>query len=66
MLAHLMLMTSAVRWNDDDVPYTDAQNDLIKMFRSADPIRYALSTPVYADPGTDSNAATPTPTSSGK
>ena len=57
MLAHLMLMTSALRWNDDVVPYTDPQND---------PIRYALSTPVYADPGTDSNAATPTPTSSGK
>jgi CubicO group peptidase (beta-lactamase class C family) len=52
-LEHLMLMTSGLRWNDDVVPYTDPQNDLIRMFRSADPIRYALSTPVYADPGTD-------------
>ena len=52
-LEHLLLMTSGLRWNDEVVPYTDPRNDMVKMFTSDDPIRFALATTVYAAPGTD-------------
>jgi CubicO group peptidase (beta-lactamase class C family) len=52
-LEHLMLMTSGLRWNDVAVPYTDSGNDMVRMFTSADPIRFALGTAVYATPGSD-------------
>jgi CubicO group peptidase (beta-lactamase class C family) len=52
-LEHLLLMTSGLRWNDEVIPYTEPDNDMVRMFTSSDPIRFALSTTVYADPGTD-------------
>ncbi len=33
------------------VPYSDTTNDLVRMFNVPDPIRYALSRPLYAEPG---------------
>jgi CubicO group peptidase (beta-lactamase class C family) len=51
---HLLLMTSGIEWSDlEDYSYSDPRNDLIQMFNSPDPIRYALSRNLYATPGTD-------------
>lgn len=60
-LEHLLLMQSGIVWNDPTVPYSDPQNDLVRMFTSGDPMRYALAKDLYAAPGTDfeyCNAAT--------
>ena len=53
-LAHVLAMTSGLRWNEQ-VPYTDPQNDEIRMTRDAQPLRYALSAPFAIDPGADFN-----------
>jgi len=50
-LEHLLLMEAPITWNDEEVPYSDASNDLVRMFTSADPLRYALSKDLYAAPG---------------
>jgi CubicO group peptidase (beta-lactamase class C family) len=52
-IEHLMLMTSGMRWNDEVIPYTEPENDMVRMFTSDDPIGFALATPLYALPGTD-------------
>jgi CubicO group peptidase (beta-lactamase class C family) len=53
-LAHVLSMTSGLKWNED-VPYTDPQNDEIRMTRDSRPLHYALSVPFAVDPGTDFN-----------
>jgi CubicO group peptidase (beta-lactamase class C family) len=53
-LAHVLAMTSGLRWNEQ-VPYSDPQNDEIRMTRDAQPLRYALSAPFAVDPGADFN-----------
>ena len=53
-LAHVLSMTSGLKWNED-VPYNDPQNDEIRMTRDSSPLRYALSVPFATDPGTDFN-----------
>jgi CubicO group peptidase (beta-lactamase class C family) len=51
---HLLLMTSGLRWNDlETYSYDDPRNDLIQMWGSDDPIRYALSREMETDPGTN-------------
>ena len=51
---HLLLMTSGLRWNDlETYSYDDPRNDLIQMWGSEDPIRYALSRDMEAVPGTN-------------
>ena len=50
---HLLLMMSGLRWNDlETYSYDDPRNDLIQMWSSEDPIRFALSRPLEATPGT--------------
>lgn len=51
-LAHVLSMTSGFEWNED-VPYNDPRNDEIRMTRDPQPLRYALSRPFAADPGSD-------------
>ena len=51
-LAHALSMTSGFEWNED-MPYTDPLNDEIRMTRDSDPLRYALSRPFAAAPGSD-------------
>jgi CubicO group peptidase (beta-lactamase class C family) len=51
-LADLLLMRSGIVWNDEEIPYSDPNNDLARMFNVSDPIGYALSKPLYAAPGT--------------
>ena len=53
-LAHVLAMTSGLKWNEE-VPYSNPQNDEIRMTRDARPLHYALSVPFAADPGTDFN-----------
>ncbi len=53
-LAHVLAMTSGLRWNEQ-VSYSDPQNDEIRMTRDAQPLRYALSAPFAIDPGADFN-----------
>jgi CubicO group peptidase (beta-lactamase class C family) len=53
-LEHLLLMKSGITWDDlGTFAYSDPRNDLVQMFNSDDPIRYALSKNLYATPGTD-------------
>lgn len=53
-LAHVLSMTSGLRW-DEDIPYTDPRNDEIRMTRDSEPLRYALSPPFALEPGADFN-----------
>jgi CubicO group peptidase (beta-lactamase class C family) len=49
----LLLMMSGISWNDlGTYSYDDPRNDLVQMFTSDDPIRYALSRDLYVQPGT--------------
>ncbi len=50
-LEHLLTMQAPIVWNDEVVPYSDSTNDLVRMFNVPDPMRYALSRPLYAAPG---------------
>jgi CubicO group peptidase (beta-lactamase class C family) len=52
-LDHLLTMRSGLEWNESEVPYDDARNDLIRLFRVQDPIAYILSKPLVANPGQD-------------
>ncbi|MFC1661631.1 serine hydrolase domain-containing protein [Gemmatimonadota bacterium] len=52
-LEDLLLMRSGITWDDlGTYSYSDPRNDLVQMFTSDDPIRYALSKDLYATPGT--------------
>lgn len=53
-LAHVLSMTSGLRWNED-VPYSNPLNDEIRMTRDSAPLRYALSPPFVLAPGADFN-----------
>ena len=50
-IRHALMMAAGFEWNED-VPYTDPKNDEIVMIRSSDPLRYVLSRPIVAAPGT--------------
>jgi CubicO group peptidase (beta-lactamase class C family) len=53
-LAHVLSMTSGLKWNEE-VPYSDPQNDEIRMTRDSNPLRFALSVPFATEPGADFN-----------
>ena len=50
-LRHALTMSAGFDWNED-VSYRDPKNDETAMDRSADPLRYVLSRPIVAPPGT--------------
>jgi CubicO group peptidase (beta-lactamase class C family) len=50
-LQHLLTMTSGIMWNEQDVFYSEVENDIIQLFIVADPVRYILSKPVIHKPG---------------
>ena len=56
-LRHLLTMSQGLAWNED-LPYSDPANSETQMDLSPDPIRYALSQPVVAPPGTVWNYST--------
>ncbi len=51
-LEHLLTMTSGLKWNEQDVFYSEAENDIIQLFIVPDPVKYILSKPVIYKPGT--------------
>src|SRR5687768_4585817 len=53
-LAHVLSMTSGLKWNEE-VPYNNPLNDEIRMTRDSLPLRYALSAPFALAPGEDFN-----------
>jgi CubicO group peptidase (beta-lactamase class C family) len=56
-LRHLLTMSQGLAW-DEDIPYSDPANSENQMDVSPDPVRYALSPPVVAPPGTVWNYST--------
>jgi len=50
-IRHALMMGAGLEWNED-IPYTDPKNDEIAMTRDDDPVRYVLSRPIVAPPGT--------------
>ncbi len=51
-IEHLLKMASGLEWNELNISYLDPLNDLIKFYRSADPLEYFLSKPLSYEPGT--------------
>jgi CubicO group peptidase (beta-lactamase class C family) len=49
-IRHALMMASGLQWRED-VHYNDPTNDEIVMTRSSDPMRYVLSRPIAAPPG---------------
>jgi CubicO group peptidase (beta-lactamase class C family) len=50
-IRHALAMSAGFEWNEE-VPYNNPKNDEIVMIRSSDPMRYVLSRPIAAAPGT--------------
>jgi CubicO group peptidase (beta-lactamase class C family) len=50
-LKHLLTMSSGLRWNEGELPYSDPNNDLVRLFTEPDPIDYILSRPLVTEPG---------------
>ncbi len=50
-LRHLLTMTSGLTYDDETLPYTSPENDMYRFFTSADPIRFLLGKPLFAEPG---------------
>src|SRR4051812_10466606 len=50
-IRHLLTMSSGMAW-DENLPWTDPRNDEPPLGTQADPIRYVLSKPIAAPPGT--------------
>ena len=52
-VANLLTMTSGLKWNEQDVFYTEAENDIVQLFITSDPVKFILSKPVINEPGTN-------------
>lgn len=55
LLRHALSMTGGLAWDESSLPYSDPGNDWIRASQSADPIGFALSRPVVAEPGAEFN-----------
>jgi len=51
-LKHLLTMSSGLQWNEGELPYSNPNNDLVRLFYETDPIEYILSRPLVTEPGT--------------
>jgi len=51
-VANLLTMTSGLKWNEQDVFYSEVENDIIQLFIASDPVEFILSKPVIHEPGT--------------
>lgn len=51
-LEHVLTMSAGLQWDEWSFPYTDSRNSHVSMNNSSDPIRYVLSRPIAAAPGT--------------
>jgi CubicO group peptidase (beta-lactamase class C family) len=52
-VANLLTMRSGLKWNEQDVFYTEAENDIVQLFITSDPIEFILSKPTIHEPGTN-------------
>lgn len=50
-LKHLLTMSSGLQWNEGELPYSNPNNDLVRLFTEPDPIEYILSRPLVSEPG---------------
>jgi CubicO group peptidase (beta-lactamase class C family) len=50
-IRHLLTMSSGMRW-DENLPWNDPKNDEPYLGSEADPVKYVLSKPIIAEPGT--------------
>jgi CubicO group peptidase (beta-lactamase class C family) len=50
-LAHLLTMTSGLQWNEQDVFYSEVENDIVQLFVVSDPIEHVLSKKLVNPPG---------------
>jgi CubicO group peptidase (beta-lactamase class C family) len=50
-LKHVLTFTTGLEWNEMEVPYTDANNDEIRMSTAKDPVAMVLSRPLRHKPG---------------
>lgn len=51
-LRHVLTMTAGLQWNEMSVPYTDPDNDEVRMSGVHDPVALVLGRPVQELPGT--------------
>ena len=52
-LWHLLTMTSGLKWNEQDIFYSEVENDIIQLFIVQDPVKYILSKPMIHPAGTN-------------
>jgi len=50
-LHHVLTMTAGLEWNEMDVPYTDNNNDEIRLYNTDDPVGLVLSREISETPG---------------
>lgn len=51
-LHHILTMTAGLEWNEMTVPYTDSDNDEIRLYEASDPALYVMTRPLEHQPGT--------------
>jgi CubicO group peptidase (beta-lactamase class C family) len=51
-LGHVLTMTSGLHWNEQDVFYSEMENDIVQLFIVSDPVEHVLSKPMREEPGT--------------
>lgn len=52
-LQNLLTMSSGLKWNENDMPYSNTANDIVQLFIVVDPVKYILSKPLANEPGTN-------------
>ena len=52
-LAHFLTMTSGLQWNEQDVFYSEVENDIIQLFLVDDPIEHVLAKPLIHPPASN-------------
>jgi len=50
-LYHVLTMTAGIEWNEMTIPYTDPENDEIRMYSVSDPVAWVLSKSLVCTPG---------------
>ncbi len=51
-LHHVLTMTAGLEWNEMTVPYTDSNNDELRMYSVKDPVAMVLARGIRQEPGT--------------
>jgi CubicO group peptidase (beta-lactamase class C family) len=54
-IEHLLTMTSGLEWNEWALPYSNLENDAIKMYFIEDPVAFVLNKRLIDEPGTSFN-----------